>query len=437
MTKRHLETNALGHLTFGGCDTVALAEKYGTPLYVMDGDLIESNMQACMQAMAQHFSSYKVFYASKAIITKAICKMVEKNGLHLDVVSAGELYVALQAGFPGERISMHGNVKTPQELEMAMTHRVTLIADSLDELGDIEAMAQKLGVRAKVMLRITPGIEAHTHEYIQTGTYDCKFAVGIIDGQAMEGVKAIIASPHMDLHGLHCHIGSQILSDEPYDPAGVRMAEFALEVEKETGVRVPEIVMGGGFGIHYAGDEIPQPIPAYIHKMADGLNRVYRQAGVPLPTISIEPGRRIVGEAGLTLYTIYTRKEKPGIRTFVSVDGGMADNPRVTLYQAEYEAVLAARPLAPAEETVRLSGRCCESGDVLIYDLEMPVAQKGEVLAVFATGAYNFSMASNYNKLPVPPVVLVSRGRDALMVRGQSLADMVRLDEIPAWVEED
>ena len=280
MTKRNLETNAAGHLTFGGCDTVALAEKYGTPLYVMDGDQIESNMQTCMQAMAQHFASYKVFYASKAMITKAICKMAKKNGLHLDVVSGGELYVALQAGFPGERISMHGNVKTPQELEMALTNHVTLVADSLDELGDIEAMAQKLGMRAKVMLRITPGIEAHTHEYIQTGTYDCKFAVGIVDGQAMQGIKTIIASNEMDFMGIHCHIGSQILSDEPYDPAGVRMAEFALEVEKETGVRVPEIVMGGGFGIHYAGDEIPKPISAYIQKMADGLNRVYQKATI-------------------------------------------------------------------------------------------------------------------------------------------------------------
>ena len=434
MDTSRLAVNASGHLLFGGCDTVALAHKYGTPAYIMDGNQITANMRECMHAMQTYFEKYRVYYASKAFLCTALCKMAQKEGLCLDVVSAGELYTALHAGFPGDRIALHGNVKTETEIEMAVDNGCALMVDSIAEIADIQAVAQRLQKRARVAVRVTPGVEAHTHAYIQTGISDCKFALGMEDGQAMAAIGEILCMPMLDFCGLHCHIGSQILSDEPFEKAAVNMAHFALQVQKETGVAVRELTMGGGFGIHYAGDEKPLPVLDYIGRIHKGLQSVYGAAGMPLPEVHIEPGRYIVGEAGITLYTAMVEKHVPGVRTFLSVDGGMADNPRVMLYQAQYEAVVANRAKDAPQKTVRLAGRCCESGDVLIDELALPQVHKGDIIAVFSTGAYNYAMASNYNKLPMPPVVLVQDGRDALIVRGQTLEDMVRWDVVPQWL---
>ena len=434
MDTSRLAVNAAGHLLFGGCDTVALAKKYGTPAYVMDGARITAHMRECMQAMQTYFDRYRVYYASKAFLCTAICKMVHREGLCLDVVSAGELYTALHAGFAGDRIALHGNVKTETEIEMAVDNGCTLMVDSIVEIADIERTAQRLQKRARVAVRVTPGVEAHTHAYIQTGISDCKFALGIEDGQAMIAIREILASQMLDFCGLHCHIGSQILADEPFEQAAINMAQFALQVQTQTGVVVRELTMGGGFGIHYAGDETPLPVVDYIGRIHRGLQSVYGAAGQSLPEVHIEPGRYIVGEAGLTLYTAMVEKDVPGVRTFLSVDGGMADNPRVMLYQAEYEAVVANRAKSAPQRKVRLAGRCCESGDVLIDELAIAQVQRGDIIAVFSTGAYNYAMASNYNKLPMPPVILVQGGQDALIVRGQTLQDMVRWDVVPQWL---
>lgn len=423
--------NDKGHLLFGGCDTVALAKKYGTPVYVMDEAVLRENMSACVKAMQDNFPKFRVYYASKAFSAGAVLQIARSEGMCLDVVSSGELHVALHAGFPAECINMHGNVKTLADLRYAVQEGVGIVADSQSELDDLEAVCAELGKKARVYVRVTPGIEAHTHDYIRTGMPDCKFALGIDNGMAMQAIEQIARSEYMTFAGIHCHIGSQIFEDEPFRQAAVTMATFALTVKERIGEMPGEINMGGGFGVSYTQADRPLPAEHYIRMIREGLVEVL---GEDLPVISIEPGRRIVCEAGITLYSVCTIKDVPGVRKFVSVDGGMTDNPRVALYQAVYTPVIANRPNAQPEETVSIAGRCCESGDMLVYDVEMPKAQKGEILAIFSTGAYNYAMASNYNKLPIPPVVLVSNGRDALIVRGQSLEDMVRFDETPEWL---
>lgn len=437
MPKRTMESNEKGHLVFGGCDTVELAKMYGTPLYVMDAAAIDEKMKECQQAMAQCFEKHKVFYASKAFCAMAVYKMAQKNGLHLDVVSAGELKMALESGMPGERIALHGNVKLYPELAMAVENGCTINVDSLEEIDDIQAVAAEKNAVAPVLVRVTPGVEAHTHQYIQTGIEDCKFALGIDDGLAMQAVEKILSCPNLSFRGLHGHIGSQILDDEPYRPTGVNLARFALEVEEKTGAKVEELNLGGGFGIRYTEEDEPLPILSFLQKAKEGLESVYGQAGKPLPVIGIEPGRSIVGEAGITLYTVALRKEIPGVRTYVSVDGGMADNLRVSLYQAEYEGVLANRVGEKPTERVRVAGRCCESGDILLMDAPLPKAKKGDVLAMFSTGAYCYAMASNYNKLPIPTVVMVEHGKHGVIVKGQTLDDMTRFEAIPEWLGEE
>ena len=437
MPKRIYEINELGHLVFGGCDTVELAKIYGTPLYVMDAAQIDAQMKESVRAMKDQFAAYKVFYASKAFCSKAVYKMAKKNGLHLDVVSAGELKMALESGMPGERIALHGNVKLYPELSMAIEHGCTINIDSVEEIADIQAIAAEKGKRVPVLVRVTPGVEAHTHKYIQTGIEDCKFGLGIDNGMAMEAIRTILSCPNLDFCGIHGHIGSQILEDEPYRPTGRNLAVFAMEVESKLGVQVKEINLGGGFGIMYTEDDTPLPIVEYMKEAKAGLEEVYSAAGKPLPVIGIEPGRRIVGEAGITLYTVALRKEIPGVRSYVSVDGGMTDNIRVSMYQAEYEGVLANRMNDAVEEKARVVGRCCESGDILMMKAPLPKAQKGDVLAMFATGAYCYAMASNYNKLPIPTVVMVENGKHGVIVKGQTLEDMTRFEQIPAWLGEE
>ncbi len=434
MANREIVTNQQGHLVFGGCDVVELAQTYGTPLYVMDGAQIEAKMQECMDAMRSCFQTYKVFYASKAFCSKAVYQLAKKHGLQVDVVSAGEMKMALDAGIPGPSIALHGNAKPYAELEMAVENSCDIVIDSLDEIADIQAIAQEKGKKVRVSVRVTPGVEAHTHEYIQTGIEDCKFGLGTDNGMALRAIRAILESPNLVFVGIHGHIGSQILAAEPYYPTGKNLAAFALEVEKQTGACVEEINLGGGFGILYTKEDHPLPIVAYLEKAKQGLEEVYNAAGKPCPTICIEPGRSIVGEAGLSVYTVLTRKEIPGVRTYISVDGGMADNLRVSLYQAEYEGVLANKADQPSAETVRVAGRCCESGDVLLQKARFPKVQKGDLLAMFSTGAYCYAMAMNYNKLPIPTVVLVNNGKHGIIVTGQTLEDMTRFEQIPAWL---
>ncbi len=419
--------NERGHLEIGGCDVVELAAEFGTPLYVLDEALIRKQCRAYVSGFRAAYPEFRVIYAAKALITTAICRIVEEEGLSLDVVSGGELYTALQAGFPPERIFFHGNNKSPQEVEEALAAGVhRFVVDNFFELELLEALASR---PVDLLLRVTPGVEAHTHSYIRTGQQDSKFGFDL--GAAPEAVAKVLASKLLRLRGFHCHIGSQIFDLSSYDAAVEAMFDFLAAVRERFGYVATELNMGGGLGIRYVEGDVSMDPEAFAARLGEAVRREAGRRGYPLPVLMVEPGRSIVGEAGTTLYTLGSVKEIPGVRTYVAVDGGMADNPRVALYQAKYEAIVANKAAQPPRRKVSVAGKCCESGDMLIWDLEVPDIEPGDLLAVFATGAYNYSMASNYNRLPRPAAVLVSDGRADLIVARESYADLVRHDRIP------
>lgn len=421
--------NQKGHLEIGGCDTVDLAKTYGTPLYVMDEFLIRKQMREMVAALKKTELPFQIAYASKAFMTLAMVRIVEEEGLMLDVVSEGELYTALSAGFPSDRIYFHGNNKSPFEIEYALKNRIgCFIVDNFTELELLSAMAKELDLPTKVLLRITPGVEAHTHEYIQTGQEDSKFGFDLMSGQAEKAALLAMEASHIELLGLHMHIGSQIFEMEAFDLAIRKMAEFMDHLEKEHQIITSVLNVGGGFGIRYDKTDQPLTNEKYIHSIAGFVNKYF---STRVPEIWIEPGRRLVGEAGTTLYTIGAIKEVPGIRKYVSIDGGMADNPRPALYQANYEAMLANRAWDEAEEIVSIAGKACESGDMLIWDIKLPKIKTNDILAVSCTGAYTYSMASNYNRLRRPAVVLVQNGEADVIVERESLSDLTRNDRLP------
>lgn len=425
--------NEQGHLEIGGCDTVDLAKRFGTPLYVMDEALIRQQMRRYIQAAKDTGLSFQIAYASKAFCTMSMCRIVAEEGLHLDVVSDGELYTALKAGFPPEKIHFHGNNKSLEELEMALDAGIGhFIIDNFVELEMLESIAKDKGKVARILLRLTPGIEAHTaHQYIQTGQADSKFGFDMASDQGFQAVQQAMKSTHLTLEGIHCHIGSQIFDTEGFRQAAQKMAQFAERCYHELGVTMQIMNLGGGFGVRYNEEDQPLPISTYVKVIADVVKEAFASFDHPLPEIWLEPGRSIVGEAGTTLYTIGTVKEIPGIRKYASVDGGMTDNLRPALYQAKYEAMLANRGKEAPAETVSIAGKCCESGDMLIWDLPLPKVQTGDLLAVSCTGAYNYVMASNYNRLRRPAVVFVHEGTADLVVRRETLEDLIRLESIP------
>lgn len=424
--------NAKGHLEIGGCDTVELAREFGTPLYVVDEALIRKRAREFMEAFEASGFKYQVAYASKAFCVMAMCRIVDEEGLSLDVVSDGELYTALKAGFPAERIHFHGNNKTPFEIEMALDAGIgCFVIDNFTELYMLNEMAGSKGKRAKALFRVTPGVEAHTHEYISTGQIDTKFGFDIGSGQARLAIEQAKALPHLEILGVHSHIGSQIFETEGFRMAAERVAEFAAEIRRELNVIFKVVNLGGGFGIRYVEGDTPQPIAVYVRTITDAIRECFGKADYPLPELWIEPGRSLVGDAGTTLYTIGSFKTIPGVRKYVSVDGGMTDNPRPALYQSKYEAILANRANEAPSEVVSIAGKACESGDMLIWDLKLPEAATGDILAVFCTGAYNYAMASNYNRIGRPAVVFVKDGNADLVVRRESLEDIVGNDVIP------
>jgi diaminopimelate decarboxylase len=432
---RKFEVNAQGHLVLGGCNAVSLAQQYGTPVYIMEEDTIRKICRGFTDAIKRSGIDGMVCYASKAFTNKAMCRLVQSEGMGLDCVSGGEFYTAIQAGFPAENIYLHGNNKGEDEIAMALEHGVgRIVVDALDEIGIISRLAQEKGRRASISLRVKPGIEAHTHEYIETGKEDSKFGLGIRDGMAMEAVKICAAMPNIDLVGLHCHIGSQIFSHKPFEKAAEVMCSLASEIRKLFSIEIREINFGGGYGIHYIDADKPMDPGDYVELLVAALKKECTRRGLAFPRLVIEPGRSIVGEAGTTLYTIGAIKELKGIRKYVSVDGGMADNPRTALYQAKYTAVIANKAGRQADDLVSIAGKCCESGDMLIWDTHLQTPVRGDILAIFSTGAYNYSMASNYNRLGVPPVVLVKDGKSALMVKRQTHEDVARNDVFPDWL---
>lgn len=424
--------NALGHLEVGGVDTTELAARYGTPLYVVDEALVRRRCREFVDAFQASGLKFQVAYASKAFCVMAMCRIVAEEGLSLDVVSDGELFTALQAGFPPERIHFHGNNKTPAEIEMALDAGVgCFVVDNFTELRMLDAIAGSKGKRVPILLRITPGVEAHTHEYISTGQIDSKFGFDLGNGAAFEAVKESAAANHLLLLGVHSHIGSQIFEVEGFRVAAEKVAQFASQVRDELNVVFSVINLGGGFGIRYVDGDTPLPMSTYVEAIAEAVKTRFEAVSYPMPEIWIEPGRSIVGDAGTTLYTVGTNKDIPGVRKYVSVDGGMTDNPRPALYQSQYEAMLANRASEPSQETVSIAGKCCESGDMLIWDVELPLVETGDILAVASTGAYNYSMASNYNRIRRPAVVFVKDGMADMAVKRETYEDLVRNDVVP------
>ncbi|MBC8569556.1 diaminopimelate decarboxylase [Zongyangia hominis] len=419
-----------GHLTIGGADTLMLAEKYGTPLYVMDEDNIRENCRLYKKSIDKYYDGRGlVTYASKAFCCKEICRVAADEGLGLDVVSAGELYTARQADFPMEKIFFHGNNKTIEELSMALSYGVgRIVVDNLTELEILNTLARSLNRKANVFFRIKPGIDAHTHDFVRTGQIDSKFGLALETGEALAAVKEAISFENICLKGIHCHIGSQIFDIEPFEHAAQVMLGFIAQVKTETGYEIEELNLGGGFGIKYITEHDPVEYDRYMQRVAVTVDDTCKELGIRRPFIVIEPGRSIAGPAGITLYTVGAVKEIPHVRTYVSIDGGMTDNPRYALYHSEYECLVASRAGEPREKTVTIAGKCCESGDLIGEGMRIQEVKPGDVVAVLATGAYNYSMSSNYNRIPKPAIVFVKGGKDRLVVKRETLEDVIRND---------
>lgn len=416
----------MGNFIFGGCDTVELAQKYGTPLYVVHEDQILERLNEIKQDFLEKFENTKAVYASKAFLTKEMARIIKREGIGMDVVSGGELHTALAVDFPMDKIVFHGNNKTPKEIDMAVKHEVgRIVVDSIDELNLVNQIANKQDKKVSILFRITPDVEAHTHKFIQTGQADSKFGIPLKDHIISTIVKKAMDMDHIDLLGFHFHIGSQINSNEGYKMAIKRILEWIKKLNGELNFETRELNVGGGFGIHYADSDERKPLGYFTDAIMETLESECKMYGIKRPTVMIEPGRWVVGEAGITLYTVGTIKEIPGIRTYVSVDGGMTDNPRPSLYDAKYEALVANKYGQELVDKVTIAGKLCESGDILIWDLQVPEIETGDTLAILSTGAYNYSMASHYNRIPKPAVVMVSNGVDRLIVKRESYEDIL------------
>lgn len=424
------DVNAENHLMVGGVDTLALAKKYGTPLVVYDVSKIRNQIRAFKKVFEQEKVNYAVSYASKAFATKAVYEVINQEGGHADVVSAGELYTALQAGFPMENLSFHGNNKSRFELEMAVEHGVGKII--IDNFHEIELLSEILAEKDRqvdVMLRITPGISAHTHEYDQTGQEDSKFGFDLKSGQAEKALQLVLENPRMNMVGIHAHIGSQIFELEGFKMAARKLVEVAKNWRDRFGYETKILNVGGGFGIRYIENDHPLAPEEFVKAIIQTIKQETQKANLKMPEIDIEPGRSIVGPAAINLYEVGSSKKVPGYQPYITVDGGMGDNIRPALYQAEYDTVLANDPFKEVTQEVRIAGKYCESGDLLASNQPLPEVKPGDILAMLNTGAYGYSMASNYNRNPRPAVVFVENGQDKLVVKRESLADLTRLDE--------
>lgn len=428
--------NGRGHLEIGGCDAVALAREFGTPLYVMDEALLRRTCRAYVNEFRGRINGVEVAYAGKALLTTAICRIMQQEDLGLDVASTGELHTAMEAGFPPERIKLHGNFKRDELLEMALDCDIgRVVADSLSELERLAEVAARKDKTADLLIRVGPGIKTQTHSYIQTGQVDSKFGLSIGSGAAMEGIKLALSLPNLSLRGIHCHIGSQLFGLDSYGRAVEMMLEFVAQVRAETGWVCEELDIGGGLGIAYTPEDAPPTVAELAGMICGALKAGVAAHGLPMPRLILEPGRSIVGPAGTTLYTVGPVKHIPGVRTYVSVDGGLSDNPRPALYEAEYTAVLANKADRPATAPVRVAGAHCET-DTLIPEITLPPVEEGDIMAVLCTGAYNFAMASNYNRFRRPAMVLVADGKADVIVERETLADLVAHDVMPARLME-
>ena len=427
---KNLSVNEKNHLVIGKNDTVELAKEFGTPLYVLDEDLLRENCKVYKNAIDKYYDGNGlVLYANKAFCTKYTCKVMAEEGLGIDVVSGGELYTAKMADFPMDKVYFHGNNKTVDELTMAVEYGVgNVIVDNIYELERLDAIAKAHGIVQNIMFRIKPGVDAHTHSFVQTGQIDSKFGVALENGEAFEICKKAKEMSNVKVNGIHCHIGSQIFDIEPFCKAAEIMMNFAGDLKDELGIEIEKLNLGGGYGISYTESDDPVPYDEYIKYVSEIVKDIAAKRGVRLPMILMEPGRSIVAPAGITLYTVGGVKDIKDVRKYVLVDGGMGDNPRYILYQSEYTAVIANNANAKRTEKVTIAGRCCESGDLLLENTLMPETNVGDTLAVLATGAYNYSMASNYNRIPRPAVIAVSGGNAKVIVKRESYEDIIRND---------
>jgi diaminopimelate decarboxylase len=424
--------NPAGRLCCAGFDVVDLVARYGSPLYVFNEDVIRGTCRAYRAAVGAYPGGAVVAYAAKACLTLALAAVVAQEGLHLDVVSGGELQTALAAGFPAARMHFHGNNKGVGEIEAALEAGVgRFVVDNFRELDLLDAAARRLGVRQDVLLRVAPGIEAHTHEYIRTGGQDSKFGFDLQSGQVLEAARRVSGLAGIRCLGLHAHVGSQILDTAVVAPLVEALLDAAAGVRAATGAALEELNLGGGPGIRYAGEERTVPPAEWVAAVSAAVVEGCRRRDLPLPTLVLEPGRSIVGEAGIALYTVGATKRVPGLVPWVAVDGGMGDNIRPALYGAVYTVAAAGRMRAAPEERVHVVGRFCESGDFLARSVDLPRLEPGEVLAFFSAGAYQYPMASNYNRVPRPCLLLVSTGRCDVMVERETVADLLRRDRLP------
>ena len=427
---KHFDINEKGHLTIGGMDAVELAREFGTPAYILDENVIRANCREYLSAARREFGNDALpLYASKALCFTGIYKLAAEEGMGVDCVSGGELYTAAKAGFPAERIYFHGNNKTDRDIAQAMDMGVgRFVVDNIEELCAVADEAEKRGKVQGILLRITPGIDPHTHKAVVTGNVDSKFGSAIVTGQAMDIVKRALAKKSLDLVGLHCHIGSQIFDLEPFSDAADIMVRFIADIKRECSYEIRELNLGGGFGVRYTEDDREISYSSAIADIAKIVRGFCEKNGIRMPRVILEPGRSLVAAAGATLYTVGSVKEIPSFRNYVSVDGGMPDNPRYALYQSQYTALIANKASEPRDYRATIAGRCCESGDLLGENMLLQKAERGDILAVLVTGAYNYSMASNYNRIPRPPVIMVRDGEANVAVRRETYEDIVRND---------
>ena len=430
MLHDNLSINERGHLAFGGVDTVTMAEKYGTPLYLLDEDRVRKNCRVYLSAMKEYFGGESgPLLASKALSFKGIYRIAKEEGMRTDLVSIGEMFTAHAAGFPLSRAYFHGNNKTDRDIETAIEYGVgTFVVDNREELYAIDRIAGERGIRQNILLRLSPGIDPHTQEKISTGKVDSKFGTAIETGQAEELTKEALALKNVALLGFHCHVGSQIFEETPFTDAADIMLAFMACMRDKYGFTATVLNLGGGFGVRYTEEDPVIDYRANIRLVASHVKARCEEYRFPMPEILMEPGRSIVADAGVTLYTVGSVKTITGYKSYVSVDGGMPDNPRYALYASRYTVELASNMQAPKDFVATVAGRCCESGDLIGEDMRMARPSRGDILAVLVTGAYNFSMASNYNRIPRAPLVLISNGEDRIGVKGESYEDLYRLD---------
>lgn len=436
-----LKINSKGHLEIGGCDAVDLAKNFGTPLYVFDEKYIRDMMRVYRDTIEKEYGGNGlVLYASKAFSCMAIYRIAAQENIGVDVVSGGELYTAIKAGFPAEKIYMHGNNKLLRELEFAADAGVgTIVVDSYDEADMLDDIAKAKGVEQNVLIRINPGVEAHTHAFVQTARTDSKFGFSISDGTAEKMSAYILKKKYLNLKGYHCHIGSQIFEKQSFVLAAQKAMDFMAMIKSDLGFEADTLNIGGGFGIWYTDDDAKISVDgyaAYLEALISAVKEKSSELGLKQPYLLIEPGRSIVGEAGITLYTVGAIKDIPGIKKYVAIDGGMFDNPRYALYQSKYTVLLANRANEACTEKVTIAGKCCESGDLIAVDVPLPEARRGDIAAVLSTGAYNYSMASNYNRNFIPPAILVHGGKAEYIVKPQTYDDLVRNDVVPDYLKQ-